>query len=460
MNHVLLKIVASAALGNTPTGADAAFPVWNGPDSAVVRIQAILYSSLSASLLAAFIGMLGKQWLNRYASVERGSIIDRGRQRKRKMDGIVTWQFDLVMECLPLMLQGSLLLLGCALSDYLFFINKAIAGVLIGFTSFGLLFYFLIISAATFSYNCPFQTPLSLIFRFMIRFDNEHKKYLERSRKWLGHSFSRTRYPRRKSNGPDGNAPGDHIDLLIPTPPDQPPPIFHQVIDWDGYLLDSDCIAWMFKMPMDIDVTMAIARVIPEIVWHAGIRATPLERLYDMLLECFDRSSGDPRLRPAFKDGAYLCAKAFLHMAIQHRCIGDESGNVAFESISDRHRQMSYIDCEGDVDLESTLRMIDYILNSLPADLWQLFFDFGPMHRDHLFTIPHHSWIGHILLYHAWDVTNKGDAQSHSVKGFVSLSLQLVPPPPPPIVADCLFVIGLVLGIKLHVGDLLVADKR
>jgi len=78
MNHTLLKIVASAALGNIPTGTDAAFPEWNGPDGTIVHTQAILYSSLLTSLLAAFFAILGKQWLNHYTSAERGSIIDCG----------------------------------------------------------------------------------------------------------------------------------------------------------------------------------------------------------------------------------------------------------------------------------------------------------------------------------------------------------------------------------------------
>ena len=56
----------------------------------MVHVQSILYSSLAASLLAAFIAMLGEQWLDRYAQVEmRGSVIDRSRHRQRKMDG--TW---------------------------------------------------------------------------------------------------------------------------------------------------------------------------------------------------------------------------------------------------------------------------------------------------------------------------------------------------------------------------------
>ena len=233
MSYTLLTIIARASLGNVPTGADAAFPQWNGPDPTVVHIQAILYTSLAASLLAAFIAMLGKQWINRYAQVEmRGSVIDRSRDRQRKMNGMVTWHFDLVMECLPLMLQVALLLLGYALSNYLFFINKVVASILIGFTTFGLLFYFLIISAATFSYNCPFQTPLSLILRFLIRFDNNHKKYLKRFRKWVRCLFSwKKRQLRQTPGDPHGlgafdmcgrNSPVDHIELPVVNLSNQP----------------------------------------------------------------------------------------------------------------------------------------------------------------------------------------------------------------------------------------------
>jgi hypothetical protein len=69
MSYTLLKIIANVSLGNVPTGDDAAFPQWNGPDPTIVHVQAILYSSLAASLLAALIAILGKQWLNRYAGL-------------------------------------------------------------------------------------------------------------------------------------------------------------------------------------------------------------------------------------------------------------------------------------------------------------------------------------------------------------------------------------------------------
>jgi len=104
--------------------------------------------------------MLGKQWLNRYAATDmRGTVIERSQNRQHKLDGIVTWYFDYVMEALPLMLQAALLLLSCALSRYLWGVNITVASVVIGITSFGMIFYFFIITAGTASESCPYQTP-------------------------------------------------------------------------------------------------------------------------------------------------------------------------------------------------------------------------------------------------------------------------------------------------------------
>ena len=455
MSYDLLVIIANSSLGNIPAGADPPFPQWDGPEPTVVHVQSILYSSLAASLLAAFIAMLGKQWLNRYVRVDmRGSVIDRSRDRQRKMGGMVTWHFDLVMECLPLMLQAALLLLGYALSEYLYSIGKVVASVVIGFTAFGLLFYLLIVSAAILSYNCPFQTPASLILHFLVRLDDEHKKYLKRSWKWLGRIFRKRKRPNHglgRFGMLYGKNIGDQIELPM-VGQDQSPRLFDKETDWDGYVLDSNCIAWMFKMSMDSDVIMAIMRFIPDVVWHAGIRTTPLERLYGAVLECFDFSNGRPAVIPRLRDKAYLSAKALLHLAIQRQCIDDKSDKKPLESISTRYRIMGPMYYEGgsESDLESTLGIIDRVFGkSEPMD-WKNF----------SFTVPHHTWMAHILLYRAWDVVKKGEPLPDDIKEFVLHSLRLNPPPPTPIVTDCLFIIGLVLGIKFHIDDLLVRDKR
>ena len=139
---------------------------WTGPPRSIVEVQEILFASLLTSLLSAFLAMLGKQWLNRCMPVDtRGTIIQRGQYRQRKLDGIVKWYFNNVMESLPLMLQAALLLLGCALSRYLWEINTTVASVALSITAFGLLFYVFIVIAGVVSENCPYQTPAANFLR-------------------------------------------------------------------------------------------------------------------------------------------------------------------------------------------------------------------------------------------------------------------------------------------------------
>jgi len=126
----------------------------------------MLYASPAASLFSALLVMLGKQWLNRYASIDmRGSAIERSQNRQRKLDGIIIWYFDPVMESLPLMLQLALLLLGCVLSRYLWEVDTTVTLVVLIVTSFGVASYALFIVAGTISASCPYQTPGAHIFR-------------------------------------------------------------------------------------------------------------------------------------------------------------------------------------------------------------------------------------------------------------------------------------------------------
>ena len=156
-------------MDNTAFGNDVpTLPQWNGPPRALVEVQAILFASLTSSLLAAFLAVLGKQWLNRYDSSDvRGSAIERSHNRQRKFDGIRAWYFNYVMESLPMMLQAALLLLGFALSRYLWEISIPVASVVLGVTSFGALFYMFVVVAGALSDSCPYQTPGSLALRYL-----------------------------------------------------------------------------------------------------------------------------------------------------------------------------------------------------------------------------------------------------------------------------------------------------
>jgi len=439
MSFTVLTTVAATLQGTSSNGSDPIIPRWNGPDKTVIRVLAILYSSLCASTTVAFIAMLARQWLTHYAKLERGPSIDTIRNRKLKMDGMDTWCFNLIVDCLPLLLHASLLLLGGGLSNYLFFLNQTVAGVVIGSTFFCLLFYFASSAAAVISEHCPFQTPLSLTLRYLTRRLVPKAWREDKSRR-----KPRPSRPRAKTT--------DHIVLPMWTLAADPDPLFgHREIDWDGYVVYSNCITWMFEKPIDHDTVMAIIGFIPEIVWHNGIKTIPLERIYANLLECFDDKLHPPTVLSRHRDRAYLSAKAVLHIIIQRKCLGDATDVAIFDSIAARHPKMGNRHYDDDSDLESTLSIIDVVLGApVSALVW----------KPSKFTTPHHSWMAHILLYRAWDTVATANKLSEDVTGFVKYTLSLDPPPPTAIVADCLLMIGLILGIGIHVDDLSVVDKR
>ena len=131
------------------------------------------------SLLAAFVAMLGKQWLNRYLRHTGGSMIERCGDRQRKFDGLKKWPFHLFIESLSIMLQIALLLLTCGLSRYMWSINTSVAFVVITSTILGVIFYVGVVMAGMSSYECPFQTPVSTVLRTALRDDAMGQRLLE-----------------------------------------------------------------------------------------------------------------------------------------------------------------------------------------------------------------------------------------------------------------------------------------
>ena len=163
------------------------------------------------SLLAAFVAMLGKQWLNRYLRNSGGSVIERCGDRQRKCDGLEKWPLHTFVEGLPVMLQISLLLLACGLCRYMWSINAFVAGTLIILTGLGAIFYIAIVIAGMSSYACPFQTPVSTnlrnpwkkvrhgivssIVRFKRVFSRTHRMWNQRVRSLLRHQSLPTAIP-------------------------------------------------------------------------------------------------------------------------------------------------------------------------------------------------------------------------------------------------------------------------
>ena len=443
MNNALLEMLLNATTGTLPAGSATSIPRWSGPDPAIVQVQCIFYATLCSTLFVSFLAMLGKQWLSRYKQNEtRGSVVDRSRARERKLAGLETWKFHAVMESLPLILQLALLLLGFALSRYLWEVNRSVSSVVICFTCFGSLFYSIILAASVFWSDCPFQTPSSPLIRLTITLAVTHWRNL---RKTLGHS----RHPPQ----PGLPSPNDAADQGYEPKPDvttqfsrPAAPLFCQEEDLEGDRLDARCIDRLFELSKDIDVAISIMDFIPEITWHSGIKIVPLKRIYDTLIGCFTFSGARPVVIPKFRDLAYLSARALAHIKLQRRCITQDEGpdQDSWKALCEGHRLLSSGDCsESDSDLETALFMVDVTLGYNNGFPWKI----------SKMTPQHHEWMSHVFIYHAWhqDPEDAIDFVEHS------LSLEW---PRDTVVTDCFLIIGLMIGVPFHVGDIIVRDKR
>jgi len=457
MNNRLLEMLFNSTTGTTPVGSAAAVPRWSGPDPAIVRVQCILYATLSATLLASFLAMLGKQWLNRYRQNEtRGSTADRSRVRERKLSGVEIWKFHIVMESLPLILQCAIILLGFALSRYLWEVSRSVSSVVIGFTSFGFLFYLLIMTASIFSFDCPFQTPFSLLIRFVIGLAIP---YWQRLRQTFGPKGQPPKLgtPETQPDSPLSiNAINGGYELetvhssISPAAtqcPWSPVPLFTRETGAEVDRLDARCITRLFVMSTDPDVVTSIMDFIPEIVWHDGIKNVPLGRVYSILMDCFDFSGPSPVVVPKLRDVAYLSARAFAHIELQRRCITkyEEHKQDDWKALCTNHSLLSPADHGPDSDLKAVLFMVDMTLG----------YDDGFPWEQVQMTPSHHAWMSHAFLYRAW---HEGQV-SEVVMDFVENSLSLKPPSDI-VITDCLFIIGLMIGVPLHVSDITVRDKR
>jgi hypothetical protein len=127
--------------------------------------QALAYTSLSFSLLAALGAVLGKQWLGYYKSKRYGSLSDRCKQRHRKFQKLQKWQLENVLQLFPVLLQISVLLFGLSLGAAMWTQQRSISILIMTTTAFGALCHVFIVAASLIFPDCPFQTPVSLAIR-------------------------------------------------------------------------------------------------------------------------------------------------------------------------------------------------------------------------------------------------------------------------------------------------------
>ena len=400
--RVLIHKIDNTTFGNdTPN-----LPQWSGPPRTVVQVQAILFASLAASLFSAFLAMLGKQWLNRYASTDlRGTAIERCQSRQRKLDGIVAWYFDHVMEVLPLILQAALLLLGCALSQYLWGINVTIASVVVGVTTFGVIFYISLIAAGAAFESCPYQTPWSHVLRYLSR-----------------RVFSSA------ASGSDGQTTA----------------------------LDSRCILWMLRTSLDRDIRLSTLKHFTTMVELANVDSALVVGCFNAFIGCVKVGTRHHEVVAVQGLEELATASALgLFNTISHLLDTDPTSHVLEEL---RRRYTKALPARSEFrgnQFQHTMNAVHCLLaqseERQPFQWW----DYKPSAHEHA-AFSHN--IVKLTRYKCGGTLRV--KVPRWILRFALYSLSLNPPPPTSVVVDCLSIIAIDLGCDVSNARTPTSDER
>jgi len=391
--------------------------------------------------------MLGKQWLNRYASVDmRGSAIERSQNRQRKLNGIITWYFDHVMESLPLMLQFALLLLGCALSRYLWDIDTTVALVVLGVTSLSAICYSFIVVAGTASVSCPYQTPGAQILRYLWRKVPSRSALIafiskfplaSRAYDWL--------WPSQVTKSPPEQSPDT-----------RPGP--EQSFDPEATALDFRCILWILQTSLDRGINELALKFLWSIVALPGFKTTIVADCFNILIGCV--SVVDDKWVVVLRGSEQLAetAATCLLGVVSHSLIMDPKSNV----LKDVHQRYDRTFPPG-VNLSNLpfCRMISGVHNLFnrhdhPKGLkWK---DVDP-------STPENLSLAHSLVNTAWlsYQTPRSDGRKKVPRWVLHFSLHSLlwrPEPSASVIASCLMIVAIDLGCDVSESYIRNPDKR
>ena len=335
---------------------------WSGPSKAQATVATILYASLCTSLLAAFLAMLGKHWLHRYTRHEGGSVSERCEDRQRKLDGIDRWPFRVAIETPSFLLQLSLLLLLAGFSRYLWEVRRVISLVAIAFAGGIAVFYLMITCIGTFSYEFPFQTQLSFVFR--------HIGINRFIAKPISNLFPEHRKP----------DPG------------------------------AGCVFWTLDHITDPEVTVAALGHLVNIGWHYTTpKRVPLPQVAKIYMKCFDRNN---LVIPECREMARMAGRALIQLYTHQVCsckISDPALDrkvVANAFNHNHHVSTTTLDHDpqvvtkalihlSDTRRDSTLQPLSLIVKGIWEPNWGSGYRWEMMHFD----LP---WISELWVYHVW----------------------------------------------------------
>jgi hypothetical protein len=166
------------------------------PQYAVV-VNGLFFVSLSCGLVVALVAVLALQWVANYdIGLNTSSPRKRALQRHLRWSGIEKWKMAEIIAFLPLLIFISLFLFFIGIADWLWHMNRAISGIVVGGIGVGCLLYTITTLISAVAIDAPFRTPVSKGLSLLLReakglFFNFPVAVIKGSREWQGSPWSR-----------------------------------------------------------------------------------------------------------------------------------------------------------------------------------------------------------------------------------------------------------------------------
>ncbi|PVG03070.1 hypothetical protein CPB86DRAFT_493291 [Serendipita vermifera] len=135
--------------------------VYQTPQYAIA-VNGLFFTSLSCALIAALLAVLALQWVANYdMGLNTSAPKKRALQRHIRFRGIEKWKMSELIAALPLLIFVSLFLFFIGIADWLWHMNRAISGIVIGGIGVGVILYTVTNLISIINVDAPFRTPVS-----------------------------------------------------------------------------------------------------------------------------------------------------------------------------------------------------------------------------------------------------------------------------------------------------------
>ena len=400
------------------------------------------------------------------------------------------------------MLQAALLLLGCALSRYLWEINITVASVVVGVTSFGIIFYLFIVVAGTAYESCPYQTPGAHILRHIllptfhsapsiiskfaafafskfsdfIRFSATYgmlvKRWQSLKLTWylpvvviFSLSFALVMLPIALAI--DVYLLGQVLLWLLIILGrtihcwfmGMSSPQTHGV-DQQTIVLDLRCISWMLKTSLDEAVHLSTLKHLATVTTLAGFDPTLVGDCLSIFISCVNVSHRKVAIIQGLEQLATVSAACFLR-TFDHLSVVDPTSSV-LEGLRQRYIRVFPLETDfRGLPFRYTMAKIHGLVTETRYHRLTQYYRYTRYHRltqwgEHRPSAQEHIPIARDMVEGAQ--VEYQNTQPRKVPRwilrFALHSLSLDPPPPTPVVANCLSIIAIDLGCDVSETEL------